>query len=188
MKKRLKDIASIQTGYFAKPETNGDVIYLQSRHFDEAGRLVSIPTQDLRFSSSFQKHLLSNGDILFAAKGPKNFAALFSGLNAPSVASTTFFVIRLHSEVILPAYLTWYLNKPDVKEELQAQAKGTSIVSIAKSALEELWIEIPSLEKQSLVLKINSLRELETNIRQELSRLHSDYTEGLLNQAIKNER
>lgn len=185
MKKQLVDIATIQTGYFAKPEANGDLICLQSRHFDDAGRPLSLPEAELRINSMSRKHLLSDGDVLFAAKGPKNFAVFFKGLGKPAVASTTFFVIRIHEKLVLPEYLTWYLNRSETREYLQAHAKGTSIVSISKSAVGDLWVEIPSLEMQSAVLKINSLLDQETRINYQLAELRSNYIQSLLNQTIK---
>lgn len=181
----MSDIAFIQTGYFAKPKAHGKLTCLQSRHFDDAGNLLYLPDPDCMLDPMSQKHFLLNGDILYAAKGTKNFAALFSELEKPVVASTTFFVIRLRAKNILPSYLAWYLNKPIIKDYLQSQAKGTSIVSISKTTLEDLLIEIPSLEKQSLVLKINSLRMQEIQIRNELTRLYSNYTQALINQRIK---
>jgi hypothetical protein len=54
--------------------------------------------------------MLKDGDVLFAAKGTKNFAAVFENHNEPSVASTSFFVIRPTDKKVLPQYLAWFLN------------------------------------------------------------------------------
>ena len=77
MRVALKHIAFIQTGVFAKPAKEGQIVYLQSKHFDENGILKSSLYPDLKAESISEKHLLQNGDIIFAAKGTKNFAALY---------------------------------------------------------------------------------------------------------------
>jgi restriction endonuclease S subunit len=131
MKVTLKDITNIQTGLFAKLLGEGDVIYLQVKHFDEEGKL-----QAWRFTFCLCKKHLLKGDVLFAAKGTKNFAAVFENHNQPSVASTSFFVIRLTDKKVLPQYLAWFLNSHPAQTLLKGQAIGTSIPSISKQVLE----------------------------------------------------
>ena len=36
---KLKNIAKIQTGIYKKPDFDGDIIYLQAKHFYENGRI-----------------------------------------------------------------------------------------------------------------------------------------------------
>ena len=102
MKKILKDIATIQTGIFGKTESKGDIVYLQAKHFSETGQLHTILHPDLKADNITDKHLLRTGDVLFAAKGTKNFAAVFENHNEPAVASTSFFYFfncEAHHEV-----------------------------------------------------------------------------------------
>ena len=171
MKSKIQDIAILQTGLFAKPLTIGEVVYLQSKHFDEQGNLIASLHPDLLIEDISKKHLLRAGDVLFAAKGTKNFAAVYEEPNLPAVASTTFFVIRLLGSNVLPEYLTWFLNNPNTQASLKAQAIGTSIPSISKQVLEELEIPIPSIEKQKLVVSISKLRLEEKTIQMKLESL-----------------
>ncbi len=90
MKTALKHITNIQTGVFAKPLKEGEIVYLQAKHFDENGQLISFLHPDLLAESISGHHLLQAGDVLFAAKGTKNFAALYESKNLPAVASTFF--------------------------------------------------------------------------------------------------
>jgi hypothetical protein len=131
MKSKLKQLASIQTGVFAKPSTNGDIVYLQVRHFDENGQLHGSLHLDLKFGNISEKHILQTGDVLFASKGTKNFATVFENHYPTSVASTSFFVIRLNSALISPEYLAWFMNHPDTQQLLKGSARGTSIASIS---------------------------------------------------------
>lgn len=174
MKKKLKDIANIQTGVFAKTVKDGEIVYLQAKHFDESGQLCADLHPDLKRGDVAGRHLLERGDILFAAKGTKNFAACYEGME-PAVASTTFFVIRINDGNILPTYLTWFLNQSNTQQILKASAIGTSIVSISKGVLEFIEVPIPDLNTQKLILKIADKRKEEIELKQKIELLREHY-------------
>ena len=185
MKTNLKHIASIQTGLFAKTDVEGELVYLQVKDFDENG-LLRLPLHaDLKAKAVYEKHVLQRGDVLFAAKGNKNFAAIFEGQDKECVASTTFFVIRLLTETILPGYLTFYLNQPNIQKLLKANAIGSSIPSISKVVLEELEIEIPDLTTQKNILHISELQKKEKQLRQQIEMLRDKQIEQQIINAIK---
>ncbi|MEB8345092.1 restriction endonuclease subunit S [Flavobacteriaceae bacterium KMM 6898] len=164
MKTELKHIANIQTGVFAKPVAKGDIAYLQPKYFDEMGKLKINLEPDLNSIGISEKHILKQGDVIFAAKGSKNFASSFDLDDMSAAASTSFFVIRIFDKSILPEYLTWYLNHQTTMKYLKSYARGTSIPSISKEVLNDLEIILPSLEKQKLIFKIDDLRSAERNI------------------------
>jgi len=185
LKTTLKNIATIQTGVFAKPTYNGDIVYLQARHFDENGLLSVELHPDLMADDISDKHLLRTGDVLFAAKGTKNFAVAFEDHFPLSVASTSFFVIRLQNEIVLPQYLAWYLNNPDSQQFLKNFARGTSIASISKAVLDDLEIFIPDLKTQELILKITQLRNAEKELKKEIEILREKLIQQLIINTIK---
>lgn len=174
MKTTLKNIANIQTGVFAKPAADGEVVYLQAKHFDENGNLISSVHPDIKADGISEKHFLQPCDVLFASKGTKNFAAWYENINHLTVASTSFFVIRLldnSRSLILPEFLVWFINHPQSQKYLKGNAIGTSIVSISKTVLEELEISIPDLPIQHAIIKINSLRNSEIKLKQHIEML-----------------
>ena len=188
MKTTIGHIANIQTGIFAKPIKEGQIVYLQAKHFDENGQLISSLHPDLKVENIPQKHLLQNGDVLFAAKGTKNFATWYESKNLPAVASTSFFVIRVQQyfqNKILPEFITWCINQPASQKFLKGKAIGTSIVSISKSVLEELEISIPVLPMQRAILKISQLRKSEKNIKQQIETLREKQIQQQLINGLK---
>jgi len=173
-KTSLSDIASIQTGLFAKPTSEGEVVYLQAKHFDENRVIKQLLQPEIKADYVTEKHLLRQGDILFAAKGTNNFAALFENKNKPAVASTTFFVIRLQEKFqkkILPEFLVWLINHPISQKFLKGNAIGTSMVSISKVVLGELKISIPPVKTQKAILQIANLYKEEKKIKQQIDKL-----------------
>lgn len=185
MKKLIKDISNIQTGLFAKPAGIGELVYLQSKHFNEYGQLHSVLYPDLVAEGISEKHLLKDGDVLFAAKGAKNFAAVFENHNEPSVASTSFFVIRPTEKKVLPQYLAWFLNNHSTQTLLKAQAIGTSIPSISKQVLENLEITVPKIEIQKAILQITKLRNKEKSLKQKIEILREKQIQHQIINAIK---
>ena len=185
MKTLIKDITNIQTGLFAKPAGIGELVYLQSKHFDEYGQLHSVLHPDLPAEGISEKHLLKDGDVLFAAKGTKNFAAVFENHNEPSVASTSFFVIRPTSNKVLPKFLAWFLNNHTTQTLLKGQAIGTSIPSISKHVLENLEITIPSIETQQAILQITQLRNREKSLKLKIEMLREKQIQQQIINAIK---
>lgn len=184
MKTTLKHITSIQTGVFAKPMHKGTIVYLQAKHFDENGELAKNVYPDLNADNKIDKHLLQKGDVLFAAKGTKNFAAWYEHDEMQAVASTSFFVIRIHDKNVLPGYLTWFLNHPNTQTLLKGYARGTSIASISKAVLSELEIPIPDIQRQELILKIFKLRNQEKNLKRQIDNLREKEIQHLLINAI----
>jgi restriction endonuclease S subunit len=183
----LKHIAFIQTGVFAKPIKEGQIVYLQAKHFDENGILRSYLYPDLKAETISEKHLLKLGDIIFAAKGTKNFAAFYEIKNLPAVASTSFFVIRLNENFrgkILPEFLTWYINQPASQKYLKSQAVGSSIVSISKSVLEELELTVPDIQTQRIILKIGYLRNSQKKLREQIEMLREKQIQQHITNAI----
>lgn len=185
MKKLIREISSIQTGYFGKPSGKGNVVYLQSKHFNESGQLQNILYPDLEADNISEKHLLKEGDVLFAAKGTKNFAAVFENHNEPAVASTSFFVIKLTDFRILPQYLTWFLNSYETQTLLKGQAIGTSIPSISKQVLENLEISVPNIAMQEAILQITKLRNREKALKQQIEMLREKQIQQQIINAIK---
>jgi len=185
LKTLIKDITNLQTGLFAKPAGIGELVYLQSKHFDEFGQLHSVLHPDLLAEGISEKHLLKDGDVLFAAKGTKNFAAVFENHNKPAVASTSFFVIRLTDRKLLPHYLAWFLNNDATQSLLKGQATGTSIPSISKQVLADLEIPVPALEIQEAIIQLSKLLSKEKELKQRIESLRDKQIQQQILNAIK---
>jgi restriction endonuclease S subunit len=185
LKTKLKDIASVQTGVFLKPQNDGEILYMQVKHFDNNFALLPGLHTDLKEQSVNQKHLLNTGDILFAAKGSNNFAVVYQKNYPKAVASTSFFVIKLTDENILPDYLAWFINYPKTMELLKNFAIGTSITSISKTVLEELEISVPEMQVQQSILKINELRMKQKTLVSKIEDLREQLIQQQIFKALK---
>ncbi|MBK8874358.1 MAG: restriction endonuclease subunit S [Bacteroidetes bacterium] len=158
---KLQNIATITTGYYGQAEPEADLVCLQARNFDDNGSLVEVLYPELKATFKTKKHLLKDGDVLFAAKGSRSFATCYRLKDYPTaVASTTFFIIRLFENAtknVIPEYLVWVLNHASTKQKIIQTSSGSAVNSLSKSFLTELEIEVPTIETQKRIVTISNL-------------------------------
>ena len=183
MKAKIEKITRVSSGIYSQFGQLGNAIYLQANYFDENGQLSDYIRPNLVLDNKTQKHLLNEGDILFAAKGTKNFAVSVKNKMGACVASSIFLVLKIKEEFkkrILPEYLVWFLNHPYNQASLKAKATGTGLPSISKKTLEETEIVLPSLNTQHNIVIIDDLRKQEKQLRIKIEVLRERQIQKLL--------
>ncbi len=99
---------------------------------------------------------LHDGDVLFAARGGRNYAVCLSGVPPQTVCSQYFFVLRCKAPSVLPDYLAWTINRAPCQRYLASNAEGTDQLSIRRGVLEDMPIALPSLEQQHQLVALAS--------------------------------
>lgn len=179
MKRKINQIATVQTGVFAKVSLNPNGVYLQQSDFNDEGKLCKLLRASIEVKEANNKHILQAGDLLFACKGSKNQCIEVPAMEYNTVASSSFLVIRItNKEKVLPAYVAWFLNLPSIQKSLSQQAIGSSIMSIPKNVLGEIEIPIPSVEKQKQCLQLAELYKREQALYQAIIRKRSQLIES----------
>ncbi|MBA1147838.1 restriction endonuclease subunit S [Ectothiorhodospiraceae bacterium WFHF3C12] len=119
---------------------------------------------------------LQEGDILFAAKGNRNYALALTDVPEAAVCAPNFFLVRVDSQRALPEFVVAYINEGPGAEYLQRAAEGSRIGNIRKAALGAMPISLPPLQVQEKMIELKqligeeeeTLRRLITNRRQSL--------------------
>ncbi|WP_452602495.1 restriction endonuclease subunit S [Pontimicrobium sp. MEBiC06410] len=106
-----------------------------------------------------EKYILKDGDILFISKGQNNNAIAFSSNNKKGtyIASSALFVIEVNRAKAYPKYIAWYLNQLPVQNYIKQNLTGTYTPTVNRKVVENIPIQLPSLEEQ---FKIAALGEL----------------------------
>lgn len=182
---KLQNIVKIKSGVFAKGDVNPDLYYIQSTDFNKQLEWGENLNYILAKSDKFKHHILSKGDILFAAKGKAFFAVVYDQKFAPAVASSTFLVLQLQTSLVVPEYIAWFLNHPKTQTQLLSLARGTAISSISKSTLEQIEIPIPNLLKQKSILEISNLQVKEKILQRKIMKLKQEYLDELTYKSIQ---
>jgi hypothetical protein len=166
---RLADIAEVRPGYLArkptKPRADGTHYLLQIRDFNRDRSAVDL-TAILRFVpdpiSSLQP--LVAGDVVFLARGARNFAYAPADLPACTLAAGYFFIIHPNDQVN-PAYLAWFLNQPATLRVLsRAATSGAHMPVVRRADIESLEIPVPSFPVQSAIVELDNLRRQEDDL------------------------
>jgi hypothetical protein len=159
MKRALKDIAAIRSGYPFRGKLEavprGTHAVVQIKDFDPDRRLVVQGLDQVRFAKPVDTHLLREGDVLFLSRGHRPFAAVMPS-GPPAVAASYFFVVRLTTEGVLPGYLAWYINQP-LQGCLQMFSRGSNMPLIAKGDFEGGIIDVPPLAVQERIVALDEL-------------------------------
>jgi hypothetical protein len=172
---KLKKIAKIQSGYISRgridPREDGTCLLIQAK--DVSADYLSYSTDALvRFmpTLSGKDWFLKPGDILFMARGARNFSILIDKLPDSVLAAACFFVVRISHFEIIPEYLGWYLNQLPVGEYLKRfSGRGVHMPVVKRAVLESIDIPLPPIKTQKQVSEINKLLQKEQDLYKKLA-------------------
>lgn len=191
---RLNKIARIQSGYISRgkiePSEKGSYYLLQARDMD-ADRLTYRTDTLLRIDPALSRKdwILETGDILFMARGIRNYSILLNELPDSVLAAACFFIIRAEGKDVLPGYLCWYLNQPAAENYFHRHAgQGVHMPVIRRSVLENIDIPIPPLKIQKKIIELNSLMIKEKELLDTLSEKRRELITATCLKAIKDSR
>ncbi|MBO7074014.1 MAG: restriction endonuclease subunit S [Bacteroidales bacterium] len=160
-KRKLCQIAEIQSGIYIKGISDGDVSCLQVKDLlMDSPETTAMKTNRTK---KIDRYLLKKGDILFACKGTTYLCKVFD-YDIPAVASTTLYSIRLQTNIITPEYLCWYMNHPTIAASINNEKMGTGSPMIRKEVIENLEVMIPDMNTQKTIIEISKLQERENEL------------------------
>lgn len=179
---KLGDVARILSGVYAKGNPTGGIACLQIKDL----QMSSPETTAMRieYAHKLDSYMLKKGDLLFAGKGTTYLCKVFN-LDIPAVPSTTLYSIRLHSSIVSPDYLCWYLNHPRVVASIKTAQAGSGTPLIHKPTLENLEIIVPDQETQRMIVELSSLQNREKEILEAIAEKRIQITNQILINELK---
>ena len=173
---KLKKIANIQSGFISRGKIDsredGTCLLLQAKDVD-ADRHSYRTDALVRFMPrlSDKDRFLKPGDILFMARGARNFSVLINKLPDSVLAAACFFVVRTANSEILPEYLCWYLNQSPVAEYLKRfSGRGVHMPVVRRAVLESIDIPLPPIKIQKQVSEMTMLLQREQDLYKKLAK------------------
>ena len=189
---QLKKIANIQSGYISRgkiePRENGTHFLLQARDVDTE-RLEYRADGLIRFTPDLSRKdwVLKPDDVLFMARGVRNYSVLISDIPDSTLAAACFFIVRVMSDQVLPYYLRWYLNQAPINHYLSRHSgRGVHMPVVRRSVLESIDIAIPPLELQSKIAKMDALLQMELELIEKLAEKRKKVITAACLQAVRN--
>ncbi len=186
---KLERIADIQGGYQAKKEmiktAQGSHFLIQSKDFDSHKNLLTETLMSFLPERKPEIYSVHKGDVLFQARGMSHFAYYVKENLENALASSSFYILRVKSDKLLPEYLAWRLNQKDAQNYFKANACGGGISFISKKVLSEMKIHIPPVSIQKKVSKIAMLNNRVEFLQKRLSSLRTQFTNAVCMKAIQ---
>lgn len=155
----LKEVAAISAGHplrgSAEALEEGDTPFIQLKNADPASGIDWGSVVRVNLPATRSPKWLSANDVIFSARGSRNFAYALNDAIEQSVCSPHFFVLNVNDTgTIMPEFLAWQLNQRPAQEYFKRIAVGTqAVTTIRRPALEALSLIVPSLQKQELIAK-----------------------------------
>ena len=179
---KLGDVARILSGVYAKGNPTGGIACLQIKDLQMSSPQTT--AMRIEYAHKLDSYMLKKGDLLFAGKGTTYLCKVFD-FDIPAVPSTTLYSIRLHSSIVSPEYLCWYLNHPRVVASIKTAQAGSGTPLIHKPTLENLEIIVPDQETQRLIVELSSLQNREKEILEAIAEKRIQITNQILINELK---
>ena len=163
--KTLRAFADIQAGYPFRGSVpvvpGGNARALQMRDITPEGVGHWQALIQTEIGSTRSEQLLRTDDIVFVARGDRNYAVCLSEVPLDVVCSQYFFLIRVRSPlpsapVLLPQFLAWQINRAPAQAYLASNAEGSDQLSIRRGVLENMPIFLPPLAQQRIIIALAS--------------------------------
>ena len=187
---QLKKMAVIQSGYISRgkiePMDSGSYFLLQARDVD-ADRLSYQAEGMVRFSPELspKDQPLQRNDILFMARGSRNYSILLKEIPKPVLAAACFFIVRISRKDVLPDYLFWHLNQAPADNYFRRQSgRGVHMPVVKRSVLENIDIPVPPIEEQKKIAELNGLLQKEIGLLEALAQKRKEMITAACLQAV----
>jgi len=170
----LIDISTISAGYPFRGKISeavgSDVRVIQMKDIDAGYSVRWDAVIKTQLTGRQNPNWLQHGDILFAARGQRNYAAMIDAETNQFniIAAPQFFIIRLNSANVLPEYLTWFLNQSATQRYFLSNAEGSTTPSIRRTVLEATPLIIPSLAQQKVIIELAKIIKKEKEIAEKI--------------------
>jgi restriction endonuclease S subunit len=133
--------------------------------------------------------ILTTGDVLFMARGARNYSVVLQEIPAPLLAAACFFIVRVSSEEALPSYLCWYLNQASAQHYLSRHSgRGVHMPVVRRSVLEDIDIPLPPLETQKKITALDALMREEEILLNDLAQKQKELITATCLQAARDTR
>tara|TARA_B100001105_G_scaffold172240_1_gene138709 strand:+ start:287 stop:988 length:702 start_codon:yes stop_codon:yes gene_type:complete len=169
----LCNVAQLQAGHpfrsAVEEVADGDVHVIQMKDVSPEWGVDWSAVMRTRLAGRKQPDWIVDGDILFAAKGARFYAACVGAALPNAVCVPAFFHLRVRPEAALdPEFLAWQINQPPCQRQLLQAAEGSSQLSIRRAVLEQLILAVPPIAEQRSIVALAGLAVRERHTLQRL--------------------
>lgn len=191
-KRKIGDIASITTGLVVKrkqAELPEEAIkkykMLTLKSFEQDGWLNTEELEDFESNEILDdKYLTQEGDVIVRLSYPNTAIVIDNKDNVGLLIPSLFTVIRLETDILIPEYLSIYLNSDKMKRFYAKRLIGSAIQIIKTSMLRDVVVRFPNINQQKKVVEINKLILKEKKLLSKLIEEKNKYHKSIINKML----
>lgn len=181
--KELRNLVDVQAGHSFRGSVPlveaGNAYALQMRDLSPAGEVGWDGLVRTEVDTAKPIQWLEPGDVVFVARGARNYAVCLREIPKPTVCSPNFFLLRIKSPDLLPDFLAWQINRAPAQRYLASNAEGSDQLSIRRPVLEAMPLAIPPLRQQQLIVSLAEAATAEERKLQALIRNRQQQLDAL---------
>lgn len=125
------------------------------------------------------EYLSQVGDIVIRLSAPYT-AVLIDEESEGMVVSSNFVIVRTDPQVLLPGYLYWLLNTPEVKHKMFESSSSNMLGAVKPKFFSDYKITPLPISKQQTIAAINTFAKSEAKLLQQLAKAKEQYYEIVL--------
>ncbi len=130
------------------------------------------------------EYLSHVGDVIIRLTAPYT-AILIDASTAGIVISSNFVVIRTENKELLPEYLFWLINTPDVKRSIYENTSSNMLGAVKAKFFSDFEIQMLSLPEQQIIANMNALALKEAILLRQLANEKDRYYTLLIDHVHK---
>jgi hypothetical protein len=189
---KLNEVGVVRGGQIATAEPAGRSApeawrALQAGDLDAEG---SVDWSALRWvipAGAGERSVIREGDVLVPLRSTR-VGALVARNVPPRTIAIGHWAIITPSALVLPDYLAWYLSHPSTERELSGNTFGSNLTFVRLSVMRELEIEVPDLETQRKIVRVQSLHRRQAELEQQLTGARTQYINIITKAALERGR
>nr|VFJ93233.1 MAG: hypothetical protein BECKH772A_GA0070896_100541 [Candidatus Kentron sp. H]VFJ94169.1 MAG: hypothetical protein BECKH772B_GA0070898_1005615 [Candidatus Kentron sp. H]VFK00749.1 MAG: hypothetical protein BECKH772C_GA0070978_100521 [Candidatus Kentron sp. H] len=180
---RMGECVEILPGYAfkacARHDPSGSHQVIIGKHLPDPGVGYRYhPSHELRVTprGKIARYVVKAGDVLLISRGAKNHATLVEDIPKRTVASATFYLLRMRNGVD-GAYFTWFLNQSPTQHRIRLARTTAGTPILQRRVFVDIVIFLPSLADQRKIAALGACMVNERLLQQTLihrtERLHA---------------
>ena len=184
---KLRDLASVRSGLvLSRKQSKGMTGYrypLMNLRCIQRGGDIDLKEADVYEAREplKEEYLSRKGDIIVRLTAPYT-AVLIDETTSGMVVSSNFVVIRIEDERLLPEYLFWFLNTPQMKKKIYENATSNMLGAVKARLLSDFELSVLPAEEQHRIAQLNLLAKKESYLLKKLTDEKEKYYVKLLDQ------
>lgn len=185
---KLGNIATVRSGLVLsrkQAREPSDIQYplLNLRSVQEGG-YIDLAEADVFDATEYlsPEYVSQIGDVVVRLSTPYT-AVLIDQSTAGMVISSNFVIIRTDRRELLPEYLFWLLNTPDVKRSIYENTSGNMLGAIKAKFFAEFEIAPLPISDQQKIAAMNTLALEETRLLRRLAEEKERFYSMMINRA-----